>query len=276
MAFPTNVAKLPWTATPQKTGIQIGLYPSTNPQVHVELQRAVGTTSAASTSFTGIGTFAWDELVPWGSLYTYKDQLPLSDKVYSYRARGARTGFTASTWTATISARPDTLQDSPSPRPFARIRTISTAAVSGGGTGGALVSLGPSSYAVAMQHTASTVASSSDATKNQIVTVTYGDVYQITVQGSYTYTSGGSTGIRGSVTLLRNPQHAFGVWVGTWTAQTYLVAGMPPAGTFHLSGLTSLAAGDRVGVRIAEAFSSGTFTISSGMALEIKRYAGTV
>lgn len=106
MSLPSNFIKDRLRGQTQQTGVILGIPASTNisPYFSVELQRADGTSSAASTSFSVLTQMPNADLQARANLYT--DTIPLSDLIYSYRARMVRDGWTASTWTPTVSARP--------------------------------------------------------------------------------------------------------------------------------------------------------------------------
>ena len=96
MAVPSNARSL--RGAPLKSGIVLGVSPSSDPTFDVEIARA-----------TSSGVYATiARLTPQGAgmPVTYPDILPMSTYTYSYKARAAKEGWLAGDYTAVVSARP--------------------------------------------------------------------------------------------------------------------------------------------------------------------------
>lgn len=83
-----------------RSGIIIGLTPSTGKQFRVELQRSTQFASTASSLWT---SFLLD---PTSALYRFQDVLPLSTRTYYYKARHTALGYGAGLFTAIVNAKP--------------------------------------------------------------------------------------------------------------------------------------------------------------------------
>lgn len=102
-----------------ETGIMLSFYPSTQ-GAEIELSRAVGTSSAASTGFLSIARIPAS---PEQGNVQYRDALPFNNVIYSYRARHVKPGWTASSWAPTVSGRPDSFGPA-IVQPFLPFRTM--------------------------------------------------------------------------------------------------------------------------------------------------------
>ena len=82
-----------------RSGIIVGLHPSSQPNFGVELSRAAGTSTHSFETVRKIGPNS-------GEPNVYTDLLPLSTIRYLYRARHVREGYTAGAWTRIVGATP--------------------------------------------------------------------------------------------------------------------------------------------------------------------------
>lgn len=113
MALPTSM-KL-WSGGLFPTGIEIGLFPSTQRRLSMELQAStVGST--ASSVWTSVAIPAPR---PGLAGLTYRYNIPMSTRRYYFRARhGAQEGMSDGAFTAKISAKPVILIDYMPPHPM--------------------------------------------------------------------------------------------------------------------------------------------------------------
>lgn len=101
MAVPTNARIL--RGTPLKTGVILGISPSSDPTFDVELARA-----SSSGSYTTLG-----RLTPKGSgiPVSYTDLLPDDNAIRLYKARAVKDGWEPGDYTSVVSAKPQPLPE---------------------------------------------------------------------------------------------------------------------------------------------------------------------
>src|SRR6267143_5246208 len=97
MALPTSMVQN--LRSRAQSGIVIGFKPSTGKRYRIELKRSTQS-STASTNWTSIF------LDPTSRGFTYRDELPLSTRTYYYRARQLGVGSSNSSYSLTVSAKP--------------------------------------------------------------------------------------------------------------------------------------------------------------------------
>lgn len=103
MAVPTN-ATVP-RFTPLKSGVMIGVSPSSDPTFDVEFARATSSgvySTVARLTAKGAG-------VP----VVFEDLLPVDGKVRNYKARAVKDGYQGGDYTAVLSVKPTYLPDAP-------------------------------------------------------------------------------------------------------------------------------------------------------------------
>src|SRR6266850_747477 len=97
MALPTSMQQN--LRSRAQSGIVIGFKPTTGKRYRIELKRSTQS-STASTNWTSIF------LDPTSRGFTYRDELPLSTRTYYYRARQLGVGSSNSSYSLTVSAKP--------------------------------------------------------------------------------------------------------------------------------------------------------------------------
>ena len=107
MALPSGMST--WTGTPERSGIVVGLYPSTLHRLAVELHYSTQTTASTSSTKWTI------RRVPASSASLLQQTiiLPLSTRRWFFKARHKDTGWANGPFTAVVNARPVVLGAKP-------------------------------------------------------------------------------------------------------------------------------------------------------------------
>lgn len=105
MAFPSGIVPI---EDQVDFGIVVGVYPSSDERFNIEFQRMTTATTWATVQTWNGGDY--------NAPLQFRDPLPNDNKTRSYRARHAYPGYTAGSWTATVSAKPTLLGNSEKPQ----------------------------------------------------------------------------------------------------------------------------------------------------------------